>query len=253
MLLIATVGMVLCELVAAQDVIREPQAVAVVSQALTVAGGLSAINAINDFSAKGDVTYYWAEQVKGAATVRGRGLHQFRLDASLADGQHSWLINGSTTYRKNPNGSTSPLPSQNSVRVATTTFPLLRLASALQDATTNIRDAGIVTHNGQQVHDIIIQKNFPIGHDPAGALSKITKAHVFIDPTTMTVQEIDDSAYALNGFGEYPHEMRFSNYKSVNGVLVPFSVTELIAGQRTMSLELTEANFNTGLTDADFE
>jgi len=246
-------GLALTDIAAAQPSARDPQAVTIVSQVLAATGGPTAIAAITDFTAKGTVTYYWAESAQGAVTIRGRGLHQFRLDASLADGQHSWLINGSTTFKKNPNGSTSPLPSQNTVNVASATFPLLRLLSAFQDTATSISDGGVVTRDGQQVRDIIVQKNFPLGRDPGGALSKITKAHIFIDTTTMTVESIEDSAYAINGPGEYSHEMQFSGYEAINGVLVPLTITEFIAGQKIMMVQLNQVTFNTGLSDADFE
>jgi hypothetical protein len=46
--------------------------------------------------------------------------------------------------------------------------------------------------------------------------------------------------------------MQFSNYQAVNGVLVPFTLIDLIAGQKTAEMKLDQVTFNTGLTDADF-
>jgi len=235
-------------------VTRNPQALALLNQALNVAGGTSAVSMIQDFTATGNVTYYWDEPVQGTVTVRGRGLHEFRVDAALPDGAHSWVVSSASSFQKNPNGTTSALPSQSTVKTPSATIPAIQLLAVIQDTSYSITDGGLVTHDGQQEHEVIVQKTFPLGSDPMDALSAITKTEFFIDPNALTVQSIDDTAYPINDApGSYPHEMQFSAYQTTNGVLVPFTITELIAGQQTETIQLTQINFNTGLTDADFE
>lgn len=240
-----------CAFAIAQEATRDPQGVTLLTQALNAAGGASVIGSINDFSAIGKITYYWSEPVEGTLKVSGRGLHQFRLDASVAGGQLSWITNGSSAFQKKPDGSKFPLPSQNTVKPATVTFPLVQVLTVVQDGAFNISYVGLVAHDGRQMHDIRVQRTFQ--HDPVGALSKITKAHIFIDPQSLTIQGIEDVVYAKGGLEEYPHEMQFGSYQAINGVLVPMSITELISGQKVESIELTEIKFNTGLTDADFK
>jgi outer membrane lipoprotein-sorting protein len=233
---------------------RDPHAVALLTQVLTVAGGQTAVSGIQDFTATGTVTYTWGASVQGTVTVRGRGLHEFRIDATLPDGLHSWVVNDNASFLKNPDGSISTLPPQNTAKIASATFPLVQLLWAIQDTSVSISDGRLITHDGAQAHEIVVQKIFSTGTDPLGARSKITKADIFIDPNTLTVQSIEDGAYPMNGApGEIPHEMRFSAYQAVSGVLVPFSVTELIAGQQTMALQLKQVTFNNGLMDSDFE
>ncbi|MGH9644553.1 MAG: hypothetical protein ACRD3Q_19285 [Terriglobales bacterium] len=233
---------------------RDQQALAILSQALSAAGGQTAVAAIHDYAATGKVTYSWGDGVQGSVTVKGRGLHQFRVDATFADGVHSWVLNSVTTFQRNPDGSTSPLPSQNTIKPATVIFPLLQILTVSQDTSFSISYGGLVTRNGQQLYDILVQKIFPAASDPIGALSKMTKSQIFIDPKTLTVQIIEDTAYRKDGGpGEYLHDILFLNYQTVNGILVPFSITESIAGQQTMTMQLSQIKFNTGLTDTDFE
>jgi hypothetical protein len=52
---------------------KDPQAVSVLNQALTVAGGAAAIRAIADYTATGNITYHWNPEVQGVVTVRGLG------------------------------------------------------------------------------------------------------------------------------------------------------------------------------------
>jgi len=247
------IGVALCGVAAGQQVVRDPQGIAALTKALTVAGGSTLLSAITDVTMQGKATYYSAEPLEGVVTVRGRGLHEFRLDASLPDGQHSWIVNATGSFAKNSDGTTLALPAENTAKIATVTFPWLTLLAAIQDTAISITNLGTVAHGGQQMQEILIQRIFPASQDPGGARSKVTLAHIFIDPATMTVKAIVDTAYAIRGLGEYPHEMQFSDYQPINGVLVPMSVMELIGGQKTTSLQLTQVSFNTGLTDADFQ
>lgn len=233
---------------------RDAQALTVLSQVLKAAGGQAALAAVQDFTAKGNVTYSWGQGVQGSAIVKGRGLHQFRVDATLPDGLHSWIVNDNSTFQRKPDGSVSRLPSQNSLKPASMTFPLILLLTVVQDTSFNITYRGLITRSGQQLHDILVQKTFPSGVDPVGALGRITKADIFIDPNALTVQTLEDAAYRKDGGpGEYSRQVEFSNYHITNGILVPFSITESVAGQQTTTIQLTQITFNTGLTDNDFE
>lgn len=235
------------------SVSRDPQALALLTRVLAVGGGEAAISAIEDFTATGDVSYGSGDLDQGTVKVRGRGLHEFRIDATLPDGVHSWVINSSASFLKRPDGNGFALPAQNTVKVASATFPLVEVLWAIQDTSVSISEGGLLTHDGVQAHEVSVQEIFPTGTDPLGARSMITKAHIFIDPNTLTVQSVEDTAYPTKGVGDIPHEMRFSAYQAVTGVLVPFSITEFIAGQQTMSMQLKEVTFNNGLTDSDFD
>jgi hypothetical protein len=231
---------------------RDQEALAILGQVLNAGGGQATLGAIQDFTATGNVTYSW-DAVQGSATLKGRGLHEFRLDATLADGLHSWIVNGNAAFQKNPDGSTSLLPSQNMIKLGPMTFPLVEVLSVIQDATFSVTYGGLVTRNGQQLHDITVQKTFPVGADPAGLLSKITKGDIFIDPNALTVQTIEDAAYRKDGGpGQFLHDFQYSKYQTTNGVLVPFSIAESIAGQQIMTIQLVQITFNNGLTDNDF-
>jgi hypothetical protein len=48
-------------------------------------------------------------------------------------------------------------------------------------------------------------------------------------------------------------QIRYSNYKSIGGILVPFSINEQLDGQATWAIEIGQIVFNTGLQDSDFQ
>jgi hypothetical protein len=233
---------------------RDPQAVAIFSQAATAAGGVNALTAVLDLTATAQITFYWAgEATQGTATVRCRGLNQFRLDATLPDGVHSWIATVGAALEKHPDGTITLMPFQNTLKPATATFPFIPLVAALQDPTTTISYVGLVSHDGQQAHDIRLQRNFQASSDPNGAQSAVTRTDFFIDPNTFLILSMQDMAYPKdNEPGESPREIQFSGYQSASGIVVPFSIKELIGGQQTVTIQLNQITLNSGLTDADF-
>lgn len=229
----------------ATTVQRDPQAVAILSQCLNAAGGIQAISAIQDVTATGTITYNGTDQSpQGSATIKLLGLHRFRLDASLPDGLHSFIVGKDATLQRLPNGSTPPMPGQNAIKPASATFPLFHVLAAVQDALFNVTYGGLVTHNGQQAHDIVVQQG----------LTEVTKAHIYVDPTALTVQAIGDRAYGSDGESrETSHEMQFLGYQTVNGIAVPFTVIEVLGGQKLSTIQINQVSFNTGLAEKDFQ
>ena len=89
--------------------IRDSQAVSVLNQILTVAGGMSAIAAITDYTATGNITYNNDPKLQGNDTLRGLSLNNFRLDASLPLGMRSMIISEGRTTQKTEDGTITQL------------------------------------------------------------------------------------------------------------------------------------------------
>jgi hypothetical protein len=237
-----------------QTVQKDPQAVSVLTQALNAAGGPAALSPIQDFKGTGTITYYWGgEEVNASVTVKGRGTGQFRLDANLPDGVRSWAVNNGTGFLKNTDGTVKVAGYDNSVNFGSLTFPYAYMVTLLQDSSMSISYVGLETaKNGNKVQHIQIHKVFT--PDPGGMFGKLTTRDFFIDPATFQVVSTLDMVHPKNASNvNIPHEMQFSNYQRVNGVFVPFTVTEFTAGQRTFTLQLSEISFNDGLQDVDFQ
>jgi hypothetical protein len=238
-----------------QTVQRDPQALTILTQVLNNAGGGTALAAIQDFTGAGSITYYWAgEEVQGTVTVKGRGIGQFRLDATLPMGARSFVTNNGAGSMIEVDGRTMLIPSNQAVNIGSSIiFPLGQLLVAQKDISWSVSYLGIVTHDGSQVHEIRLQKISTDNNNPYSSKSKLTKTDFFIDPNTFLILSVQDKAYRKDGEpGDIIHEMQFSSYETSNGILVPFSITELIGGQQTAKIQLNQITFNSGLTDADF-
>lgn len=105
---------------------RDPESVALLTQALANSGGVNSVRGLHDFTADGTITYYWAgESVEGSATLKAKGLDQFRLDATLPKGVRSWFVSKGEGGIKEADGTITRVPAHNAIRMGTLTFPLL--------------------------------------------------------------------------------------------------------------------------------
>lgn len=239
----------------ATTVQRDPQAIRILSQSLNAAGGSSQIAAVQDFTATGTITHFWAgEEVKGPATLRGRGADQIRLDSDLPSGPRSWAMkNGAASLRAK--GKDIAAPYQNGMDSGAMGQPLFIILAALRDPQISVSAVEQVKVNEREVLLIHTQRNLSTseGH-PDEFLSRRTAKEVLIDASTYLPIAVRSKVYPPKGFnGEFLQEIQFADFRSVNGVLVPFSMTETISGQKTWTFHADSIVLNTGLSESDFD
>lgn len=234
---------------------RDPQAVAILAQALDAAGGSAAVSTIQDFTANGRITLSSApNDVSGRVSIKSRGLQQFRLEVTLPEGVSTTVANSGTVWTRGANGNVHPLFNQHTDFAGSAYFPFEEIASWLADPKVSLTDLGIVTEEGTQLHAIRARKNFLRQVDPMGTRAKLSETEILIDPTNSLVVKTRDMVTTRSGYDpRVPHELIFSDYRKIDGVLFAFSVVETIYHQRTLAIQFDQVAFNTGLTDSDFE
>jgi hypothetical protein len=237
---------------------QDPQAVAVLSQALTVAGGAAAIKAITDYTATGTVTYHWNPEEQGTITIQGLGLSAIRVDANLPSGTHSETVHDGQTSRKTTDGRLwqypppYPVPTSDTFAYQPPIFPAGlflpagQLAAVLNRPRYAITYKGIVQVDGNSVHDVQVQRTLP-GQTQPDDMTQYHLIDFFIDPNTFQVVMTQDNVPK-----NVVHQVRYANYTKSGGVLVPFSIGEQMGGQRTRDIQLDHINFNTALQDSAF-
>src|SRR5258706_1489110 len=237
---------------------KDPQAVSLLNQALTAAGGTTAIKGVTDYTATGNVTYHWNPEAQGTVTVRGLGLGQLRVDATLPSGVHSSVVSEGQTTTKAEDGTLSkypppyPMPRSAAFPYQPPMFPgclalpHTQLTVVLNAPRFSISYKGIVQVDGHAVHDIQAQAVLP-GQAQPGSVDEYHTADYFIDTSTVQLVMIQDVVPK-----HVVHQIRYSDYRAVSGVLVPFSIGEEMGGQKTWEILLDQASFNTGLQDTAF-
>jgi hypothetical protein len=236
---------------------KDPQAVSVLNQALAVAGGATTINAIADYVAKGNVTYHWAEDVRGTVALLGMGGGDIRIDAYLPTGARSEAIHdGQSTIRaadgtisQNPPSykvpSSDAFPYEAPFLPASLGLPYLQLTAVLASPRMSLSYKGLVQLDGHSVHQVEAQRN--VGKGGSRTVSEYETWEFFIDPSTLELVMVRD-VFPLHVI----HEIRYSDYQPVSGVLVPFSIREQMGGQPTWEMQIGQISFNTGLQDSSF-
>jgi outer membrane lipoprotein-sorting protein len=233
---------------ATQDV----QAKAVLTKALAAAGGATAIAAIQDFSATGTISYYWgAEVVKGTVTVKARGPAQFRLDAILPSGTRTWAVSNGQGTLIELDGTRSKIPYYNAINFGLLSWRLPFIVKALTDSSASISQKGLTQTKGGTAYQIHIQNTD--SSIPDAFVANLKSMDYFFDSTTYVLIKTVDSNYSTtNTVQAYEHALMYSDYRNV-GVMIPFSITELINNQQTWTVQLDSINFNVGLSDTDFK
>jgi hypothetical protein len=124
-------------------------------------------------------------------------------------------------------------------------FPYGQLLAVLSDSSFNATYQGFVQIDGHSVHDVLVQRVWP-GQN-ADRDSYHTR-EFFLD--TSTLQLVMTRDMVPRGL---IRQVRYSDYKSLNGLVVPFSISQEIGGQKSWVVQISQMSFNTGLQDSDFE
>jgi len=79
----------------------------------------------------------------------------------------------------------------------------------------------------------------------------LTQVDLYLDPTTsLPVSYVFNSHPDNNAGLDIPTEIRYSDYKNVGGVQIPFHVQKFINNTLTLDLQFQNASLNTGITAA---
>jgi hypothetical protein len=124
--------------------------------------------------------------------------------------------------------------------------PHTQLVVVLNHPRFSITYKGVVQLDGNSVHDVQVQRVLP-GQTQPDSMTEYHTIDFFIDTTTLQIVMTQDNVPK-----HIVHQVRYSDYRPVNGVLVPFSIGEQMGGQGTRDIHLSQISFNTGLQDSAF-
>lgn len=176
----------------------------------------------------------------GSITMYQKEPNMMRMDAEVMgmtitqayDGETAWMINPQT-------GAAEELPPE--------TSDDMRRQALGNDALLHPEKYGITyTYKGKEKINgkdyFVLEQVFSDGF----------KATLYVDPDTYLVYKT--KARTTNQMGvEVEAETIFSEYKKIDGVMVPQKLTIYQDGEEFMTMTITEVKFNTGLEDSFFK
>jgi hypothetical protein len=232
---------------------RDPQAVTVLTQSLAAMGGAGA-SQVQDSLTQAAVTFP-GSSTAGTATVaiKTKGPDRMRVDNS-AGGRVAGVITDRGRLLRQTDKGWVVGPSSNARHKRVTHLPVLLLAYELARSDLSATYVGLEAVGTQPAHHIRLARVSASGN--AGfddQLTKNSQIDLFVNLQTFLVVKVSYIHLSdLDWRVGLPEEVYYSDYRSVGGIIVPFSQRTVFNGNPIFDLRLSSVAFNVGMTDADF-
>jgi hypothetical protein len=131
--------------------------------------------------------------------------------------------------------------------------PVLSLLADFQDPAVSIENLGSAVVNGLNTNVVALRPLVDAKISPDEWDKSLTKTTFYIDPASETVVKVAYTNFAESDSNSSQQvEVYLSDYKSVEGVLVPMHQTTYADGAVESDIVLDSISFNVGLTDSEF-
>lgn len=226
---------------------RDPQALAVLSQARAAFGPSAA--SLQDSVANGTITY--SDGTSGSITIKSKGT-ALRQELSLPNKQLVYIIKGGQGYTL-IGGVRHDMPLHITKYRRPNHIPAIsRIVDFLQQ-NTQVTYVGIENVAGNPAHHIVLT-SLPTDSTPTKVEALMSEFHIFVDVQSFRVVKTRSYMFSLDAVENRSScDTYYSDYRIVQGVVVPFRITERVSGQSYSDISLSNVTLNSGLSDSDFQ
>lgn len=239
-----------CLLSQNQRPVSDPQAVRLAQQAIAM---LAQGVALQDVTLTGTVTRSLGSSAEsGTVTLSALGSGESRMDLFLPSGTRAEIRDGSSGAPRgkwiSPDGTSGPLASHNCWTDAAWFFPVLGSLAAGPNIVLSY--IGQESRNRAKVYHIQSHVYQPDQTAPVGP-EQWSTIDFYLDSATLLPVSMVFKTHADDDVNvDIPIEIRFDNYQSMGGVLVPSNIQQI--GSVTLDVVVTSAAFNSGLSNCLF-
>ena len=211
----------------------------VVEKMIQAQGGRDVLAKIKDSTFTGTLEMIQMGMT-GAASMYQKEPNMMRMDGEVMGMTFTQAFDGEIAWMRNPQtGSIEEMPEK---------FVVYMKREAMgNDALLNPQKYGITfNYTGKEKIEekeyLVLEQTYSDGF----------KATLYLDPETYLIYKT--KGLTLNQMGvEVEQETFLSDYKEVEGVMVPHTITSYQDGEEFITITLTEVSFNTGLEDSFFK
>lgn len=181
-----------------------------------------------------------------------------RLDFDSGDGVetecHLVTDGRRSVYRRNPAGKVTKGALHAAWISNIWLAPPLAISRVLQYPEYRFAYKGRQTLDGKSVEQITVFIDDTSQDSESEALtSKLSKVDVYLDATTLLPSKVSYNVYSDKSFAEsIPLELRYSNFATSNGVLVPRNITAYFNYGPWRLYQASSLQINAGIADATF-
>lgn len=190
-----------------------------------------------------------------AISVLVRGLYDVRFEIAHQDGRTQLVVTraGGKGALRDVTGRVTKITRNTRAGTEVPFLPLPGMLADLLASAGTIADLGIDTVGGRTVHHVVISRQFPRGNDPDGTMTARSTVDIFIDSENFLILKLGHTAADLSGRRSITRTVTFTDYRPVNGAMVPFLITESLDGQKTWSIIVSSIDFSSKFQDTDFQ
>jgi hypothetical protein len=153
-----------------------------------------------------------------------------------------------------PDGKTHPMSYHNLLTDSSWFFPALTLGRLLASPTNAVALNGQEAKDGISVTHLTTSQQFSdVGGDVAALMQHLSQTELFLEANTLLPVALEFNIHPDNNAGlDIPVEVRFSDYRTVNGVQIPFHVQKFLNNSLMLDIQLQTATLNSGLAASAF-
>lgn len=233
-----------------------PQAAQLLRRALTAQAQTTASR---DVTLSGTAHYIaGSDDETGTATLRATAAGASRLDLNLSSGQRSEINNSSTQPPtgkwSGADGASHDVPFHNLLTEPAWFYPAFLVLRGLSAPGYVATYVGRETLNDQIVEHLKISQAPPVqASASASTFTHLTQTDLFLDASTFLPAAMAFNIHPDNNeLLDIPVEVRFSDYRSVNGIRIPFHVQKFLNNGLLLDLQFQNAAINSGLAANEF-
>jgi hypothetical protein len=237
----------------APQAVREQAAIDTLQQSLTAYG--AGASAVSDLTATGTMTRFVADDVKSAPVslkwVRGGNS---RLDAEFEGLPQTVLVAFGFAQTLDRERKPRFYPG-NATAFGLITNPSWRIAALLNDLTIDLKTTTGSVDSTEKSPQISITSSIPKNAVDTGVPEdrQASSVQIDIDPQSMLITKLTTTVTTNQNAGpQVSYAIVFDDYRRQGETMIPFSISEIVGGQKTWTITLDTVATNTGLTDSDF-
>lgn len=253
--LIATI--VLVSPLPAQQTTQDPNVIGVLAQSITAMQTSSANFGSRSnftFTATGTQVQSIADSaVENGFHVKIMGLSHLRWESTANLSTSITVVNGLSVSNQGSDGITQLSMSDRSGKTFEM-FPFLALLDWTSNSDAIVSDEGVEVIEGVNLRHFLVERLPSELSDPdlQQAYRKMSRCEVYIDPASMLPVRIRYYEHPKDWRFDIPIDVVFSDFRSVNGVLMPFVSTRYLHGQEVDEFHFSTMTFGVSLSESDF-
>jgi outer membrane lipoprotein-sorting protein len=182
--------------------------------------------------------------------VKSKGQRLFRLE--VQNGSYVTIVKDDQVVAQNPTGARL-LPISAAISIQPFVFPFYSDLADFQDPHVVLQYASLDTVNGRAAYRVEVIRQPDASDANAARHRQVQRTTVWISADTFLPLQIATPAVAEdNPSSVATRYIRFSDYRNVGGLQVPFRQEEFVNSSPVSIIQLSDVRFNVGLSAADF-